>query len=730
MSAESAKPLIGEPLPRVDGRLKVTGKAPYAEDLPVKNLAYGHLVTSRIARGRITKMDINAAKALPGVLAIYTWQDVKGKFKPTTSSGKGGYGPSAFFPMQSDQIIYAGQIIGFVVANTAEIAREAARRVAVEYATEPSAASFDSPRGRTLTVEEAGGGNSHLTKGDVTAALRTAAQVVEADYETSGQVHAAMELYSSTCYWEDGKLIFHEPSQWVGVKQYGLAEQFGLNPEDVIIRSPYVGGGFGGKGALTPRMALAALAAKELKRPIRSTDTRSQGFITIGHRAETRHRLVLAASEDGALSAYRHESWETTARHDLVSMNGSHNTARLYNCPNIETRLNVTEVDRTTPAAMRSPPEVPFVFPIECAMDELAYKLGMDPVELRLRNEPSVDPVNGNPFTSRSLTECYRQAAEQFGWRKRDPRPGRMREGDWQLGWGCASTLYPTYFGPGTARVSVSQHGKVLVSVASHDMGTGTYTVLAQIAAEALAVPVSAVTVELGDSRFPPAPCSGGSMTTGVIGSAITTACAAIRRKLGDQPGNILELLAVDGRGSIEELGQWLPPGAKQEAMTALYQGRLQAGGGAWMEGRTAYAFGAHFVEVAVHRLTREIRMRRSVSAFAAGRIINERTARSQLMGGVIWGISSALHEKLELDPHHARYVNDNLGEYLISANADIGRVDIILVPEVDDTLGPIGVKGVGELGNVGMDAAVANAVFHATGKRIRRLPIRIDDLI
>jgi xanthine dehydrogenase YagR molybdenum-binding subunit len=730
VQTDTAKNLIGQPLSRTDGPLKVTGKTPYAEDLRVDNLAYGYLVTSTIARGRINKMDLSAAAALPGVLKIYTAADVKGRVKPTTSQPNVGFGPSKFYPMQDDRIVYAGQIIGFVVAETYETAREAARRIRVDYSAEPVAASFDSPQARTLTLEEAGVGNSNLSKGNVTAALEQAAHRVDADYETSPQVHNSMELYSSTCFWENGKLIFHEPSQWLGVMQHGLAEQFGLNPEDVIIRSPYVGGGFGGKGALVPRMALAALAARDLKRPIRSVDTRAQGFITIGHRAETRHRIQLGATAEGKLTAYRHESWETTSRSDVVSMNGAYNTARLYQCENMESRLNVTEVDRATPAAMRSPPEVPFVFPLECAMDELAYKAGIDPVDFRLQNDAKKDPITGNPFTSRSLDECYRQAAEQFGWRRRTAQPGSMRDQDWHIGWGCASTLYPTYLGAATARVSISQHGKALVAVASHDMGTGAYTVLGQIAAEKLGIPPAAVTVELGDSRFPPAPYSGGSITTGIVGSAIVVACETIRRRLGNQPGSIFALLEASGQGFIEEIGQWFPPSFKPDSIAALYKGRVHGGGGGWMEGRLAYAFGAHFVEVAVHRLTREIRMRRSVSAFAAGRIINEKTARSQLMGGVIWGISSALHEKIELDMPNARYVNDNLGEYLIPVNADIGTVDIIMVPEVDDTVGPLGVKGIGELGNVGMDAAVANAVFHATGKRIRHLPIRIEDLL
>lgn len=731
MNREGKQSLIGAPVPRIDGRLKVTGAAEYADDLPLDNPAQGVLATSPIARGRVVSMDLAAARAVPGVLAVYTCENVAGRLKPLKSQGSGGFGMSDFFPLRSNDIVHHGQIVALVVAETDKIAHEGVRRLDIQYETAPSAATFDSPGAETRPLGELRPGTQPQRKGDADAALKSAAFAVSAEYETSPQVHAAIELYSSAAYWQGDNLIVHEPSQWLGNKLYGAAEQFGLDPSHVMVRSPFVGGGFGGKGSITPRLSLAAFASKELKRPVRIVVPRNQCFTTHGHRAETRHRLTLAASADGRLLVYRHHSWEATSRSDVTSMSGTDNSVRMYACANVDTALNLTRVDRVNPAAMRAPPEVPFLFPLESAMDELAHKAGIDPLEFRLRNDTDRDPMSDRGFSSRSLAQCLRQGAERFGWSRRTPSPRSMRDGDWLIGWGCASTMYPTYYAPAVARVRIDAEG-ARVQAATHEIGTGVQTVLAQIAGERLGIPADRVLVETGDSRLPPTPYSGGSMTTAVVGSAIVQACDAIRRRLGGAVGggeDARTLLARAGLGSVEELAEWSPPGAGADAVQALYKGRVNGNGGAYKEGSMAFAFGAHFVEVRVHVNTREIRVPRSVSAFAAGRIINERTARSQLMGGVIWGLSSALRERAELDLRASRYVNDNLGEYLIPVNADIGSVDILLVPEVDATIPGLGVKGIGELGNPGADAAVANAVFHATGVRVRRLPIRIEDL-
>jgi xanthine dehydrogenase YagR molybdenum-binding subunit len=395
---------------------------------------------------------------------------------------------------------------------------------------------------------------------------------------------------------------------------------------------------------------------------------------------------------------------------------------------------------------MRSPPVVPYIYALESAMDELAIKLKLDPVELRRINDSSTDAM-GKQWSSRSLMKCYDEASERFGWSKRSPQPGSMRDGDWRIGWGCASAVYPTHVGAATARVRLMANGKAVVQIAAHDIGTGAYTVIGQIAAEQLGIPLSSVSVELGDSNLPPAPVAGGSNTTASACSAVMKACEAIRAKLsapvpmsagdkstvgssaGARQQNLEESFRRLGVGAIEEYAEYLPPGGKPDSIKNLYAGTPFLTGGSKGD-RLMYATGAEFVEVRVHALTREIRVPRIVGAFAAGRLMNTRTAHSQYMGGMIWGISSALHEATEIDRRGARYVNDNLADYLIPVNADVQEVDVILVPEKDDFVNPVGVKGVGELGNVGTAAAVANAVYHATGIRVRKLPIRLEKLL
>jgi xanthine dehydrogenase YagR molybdenum-binding subunit len=421
---------------------------------------------------------------------------------------------------------------------------------------------------------------------------------------------------------------------------------------------------------------------------------------------------------------------------------GVEDSARLYGYGAVKTGVTLVHADRNTPGFMRSPPVVPYIYALESAIDELAVSLKMDPIELRRINDSSKDAM-GKQWSSRSLMQCYDQAAERFGWANRSAEVGSMRDGDWLVGWGCASAVYPTHVGASAARVRLMANGTASVQTAAHDLGTGAYTVIGQMAAEQLGIPLSLVTVELGDSELPPAPVAGGSNTTASACSAVMKACQAIRAKLMPSPSdqmtvgsaadrnkpNLEERFKSLGVGAIEEYAEYLPPGAKPDAIRNLYEGKPFLGGGSRGE-KLMYALGAEFVEVRVHRLTREIRVPRIVGAFAAGRLMNTRTARSQYMGAMIWGVSSALHEATEIDPRNARYVNDNLADYLIPVNADVRDLDVILVPEQDDSVNPVGVKGIGELGNVGTAAAVANAVYHATGVRVRKLPIRLEKLL
>ena len=523
--------------------------------------------------------------------------------------------------------------------------------------------------------------------------------------------------------------------------------------------SPYVGGAFGSKGSLTPRTAIVALAARRLSRPVRCVVSREQGFTTQPYRAPTRQRIRLGAARDGRIVAFSHEGWELTSRLDNYAVAGTETTTRLYGYGAVASSVRIVKADRQTPSFMRSPPELPYVFALESALDELAYQLAIDPVDLRLRNDTTHEPIEGKPFSSRQLAECYRQGAAAFGWARRDPRPASMREDDWQVGMGCATAVYPTHVGAAAARVRLGSDGHVVVQCASHEIGTGVRTVAGQMAAERLGVDLTAVSVEMGDTNLPPAPVSGGSNSTASVCSAVLKACERIRARLlqavtapGSGPlagraqsalslrggavvaadGTALPLaqaFAATGAGVIEEYAEFIPEGAPPDAVQKLYRGRSTLLGGA--KGPTArFAFGAEFVEVRVHVRTREIRVPRLLGVFAAGRIMNTRTARSQLMGGLIWGMSSALLEATELDPRSARTINRDLQDYLVPVNADVGSVEVIMLSEVDGAVNPAGVKGIGELGNVGTNAAVANAVFHATGVRLRTLPIRLEDLL
>jgi xanthine dehydrogenase YagR molybdenum-binding subunit len=511
----------------------------------------------------------------------------------------------------------------------------------------------------------------------------------------------------------------------------------GISPEKVRAVSPFVGGAFGSKSQASPRTAFVAMAAKKLNRPVKLVATRDQGFTIQTYRAETRQRVRMGVQRDGKIVGFSHEGWEVTSRPDPYTVAGVEDSAQIYNYGAVKTHVTLVHADRNTPGFMRSPPVVPYIYGLESAMDEMAVKLGMDPIEFRRRND-SMTNTMGKQWSSRTLMQCYDEAAHAFGWSKRDPKPGAMRDGDWLIGWGCASAVYPTHVGAAAARVRLTADGHALVQIAAHEIGVGVNTIVAQIAAERLGIPLSAVSIETGDSTLPPSPVAGGSNQTASCCSAVMKACDAIRAKLTSPQTTGASNTGVPGIedafkrlkvGAIEEYAEFLPPKAKPDAIAQLYKGHPTLGGGSKGE-KLMYALGAEFVEVKVHALTREIRVPRIVGAFAAGRIMNTRTARSQYMGAMIWGISSALHEATEIDERTARYVNDNLADYLIPVNADIQQLEVILVPEHDEFVNPAGVKGIGELGNVGTAAAVANAVFHATGIRVRQLPIRLEKLI
>ncbi len=753
MPDDSAWARIGDPIPRIEGRAKVTGRALYAADEPVANPAFAFLVTSTIARGTIRGFDLAQARAVPGVLDILTHENVGGQADPPAPHGPGGETTT----MQTPQIWHAGQIVAVVTADTYEAAREAAHKVHVDYAEEAPAATFGSPGAQT--EQRKPGEHKDFSVGDADAAFATAAVTVNQRYATPTQHHNPIELFSTTAAWHDGSLTLYEPSQFVYGLRGAVAKQLRMDPRKVRVVARHVGGAFGSKGIPSSRSAWIAIAARRLSRPVKFVATRSDCYTIGTYRAETQHHIQLAAERSGKLVALRHEGWELTSRPSDYNVSGTETTARMYACPNILTKVNIVHADRGTPGFMRAPPDVPYMFALEAAMDELAEKLGMDPIELRRINDTQTDPATGLKFSSRSLMKCLDVAAARFGWEKRNPAPMSHREGDWLVGWGCAAAAYPANIGAGAARVILETNGVATVKIAAHDLGTGSHTIIAQVTAERLGVKLDQIVVQLGDTDLPPAGLAAGSSHASGIVHAVALACEQLRARVaqgasasngplaGRNPATmrleegtlvcsegvsekLTDALARVGSGAIEAYAENVPKGQPQDSISKLYQGQMSISRGTQREDFTTYAFGAQFAEVRIHARTREIRAPRVVGAFAAGRIINPRTAHSQLMGGMIWGISSALHEVTEIDKRAARFTDDNLSEYHIPVAADVHGVDAIIVDETDTDVNPIGMKGIGEIGVVGMNAAIANAVYHATGRRVRTLPIRVEDLL
>ena len=759
IAAPEPKANMGQPIPRYDAVAKVTGKAEYAADMPLNRPAYAFLVTSSIAKGRIDGFDLAAARQVRGLIDIVTHENAE-KLKEAKLFSDGGYASTTIQPLKSAEIAQAGQIVAVVLAETFEAAREAAHAVKVSYTATSPTTTFDSPG---VTSARAKGQLAQFKEdpkvGDFASAFDQAEVKVTASYATPPQHHNPMELFATSCVWNGDSLTIYEPSQYVYGLKNGVAEQLGINADNVRVINPYVGGAFGSKGSMTPRTAIIASIARQLGRPVKLVATRDQGFNIATYRAETRHQIQIGASRDGRLVALRHEGAEVSSRADAYAVGGTKTTTRLYACPNVDSMVSIVRADRNTPGFMRSPPEVPYLFALESAMDELAVKLNIDPVELRRINDTMKEPIGGKPYTSRSLMACFDAGAKAFGWAERNAEPKSMLSGDWLIGYGCAATCYPTQMAPAAARVRLQRDGGTRVEIAGHEIGNGAYTVIAQAAAEKLGVPVEKVAVFIGDSDLPPAPVAGGSNSTASTCSAVITVCDQVRQRLfralmpneslvdkaketvgvgqtpstraakSDQPLDLERAFDALGVSVVEEYGEWKPKGAPMDSFHAMHNGQMRMVGGDKMGDMIAYAFGAEFVEVRINRWTHEIRVPRLLGAFAAGHIMNPRTARSQLLGGLIWGMSSALFEATELDERYARYVNDNLADYLVPVNADVPSVEVILLTEQDDHINPAGVKGLGELGNVGTNAAVCNAIFHATGQRIRTLPVRLENL-
>jgi xanthine dehydrogenase YagR molybdenum-binding subunit len=674
---------VGSPLARVEGPEKVTGAARYAAEYPQDDVAYGWIVHSPVPRGRL-----NAVLADPttDVLAVL-WHGNAPRLAPADDP--------ELDVLQSDRVSYRGQPVALVVADSLEAARRAAQVLQVDITAEDHDTLLRADHPDLYTPEKVNPAfPADTAQGDIESALRDAPVAVDVTYRTPALHNNPMEPHATIARWDRDDLVLFDSNQHPSGIAASVGTVFGLPPERVHVVTEHVGGGFGSKGSARPNAVLAAMAAKVVGRPVKVVLPRQAMFSLVGYRTPTIQRIRLGADRDGVLTAIDHVAIEQTSRLYEFAEQTAVATRHMYAAPNRRTGHRLVRLDMPTPRWMRAPGEAPGMAGLECALDELAEKLSLDPIELRVRNEPPVEPESGTPFTSRHYVQCLREGAERFGWAGRDPRPRQRRDGDWWIGTGVAGAIYPTMAQPSAARARALDDGSFEVSIAAADIGTGARTILTQIAADALGVPVGQVRIRIGDSTLPKASVAGGSSGSASWGWAVTGACRQLRDS-GDTE------VVFD---STEQVNH-------QEK-----------------DGR--HAFGAHFAEVRVDAVTGEVRVSRLFGMYAAGRILNPRTARSQFLGGMIMGMGMALHEEGVLDPDMGQWVNHDLAEYHIPAHADVEWIDAAWLDEQDDQINPMGSKGIGEIGIVGSPAAIVNAVWHATGVRIRDLPVRLDKLL
>ncbi|MCO4863068.1 xanthine dehydrogenase family protein molybdopterin-binding subunit [Cupriavidus sp. WGlv3] len=696
---------IGQPHARVDGRAKVSGSAQYAADFNQPGQAYAVIVGASIGLGRLTELDTEAAQRVPGVLAVLTHQNTP---KLAYAPHKGFIDPAhgeRLHVLQDDRVHFYGQPVAVVVAQTLDQAEHAATLLRIGYAAQTPVCDPLDPRAEAVVPEagrEPGPHAADRVRGDPDAALTAAAVSIDAHYDAARENHVPIEPNATVAAWEGERLTLWSKSQFVVNEQAEIAAILGLPAANIRVVCPFIGGAFGTSLRTWPHVTLAAVAARVVGRPVKLVLSRRQTFHLGGHRPRTVQRVALSSTPDGRLTAIVHEGSGETSRYEQFAEALTAVTPFLYSCPNVRTRYRLVPLDISTPTYMRGPGEATGVFALECAMDELAHALEMDPLELRRRNEPGLDEGMQLPFSSRSMLACYERGADAFGWSRRTLAPGSMRDGRLRIGWGMACASYPVFHGQASARVRLLADGTAEVEAAASDMGPGTYTSITQIAAETLALPLERVRFSLGNSDFPPTPPHGGSMTLASVGSAVRAACLAAldqRRETGHGSG-IIEASATAGPD-------------------AAVHGRF-----------SMHAFGAVFVEVAIDPDVGTIRVRRVVGAYGAGRIVNPRLAASQCTGGMVGGIGMALMERTALDPRDGRPVNAHMADYLVPVNLDIQGLEAHFVDEVDPHVNELGVKGLGEIALVGVAPAIANAVFHATGKRVRELPIRIEHLV
>lgn len=728
--------ILGKEFDRVDGVAKVTGTAKYAAEFHVPGLSHGYLVMSKIARGSIASIDTSRAEKSPGVLRVFTHLN--------TPASKDGGKNKQFKALQSADVRFNAQPVALVVAENFEQAREAAALVQVTYRKQQPRTLLEDRLSEAVPASPNGpAGKLTKTVGDPSTAYATAEVTFEGEYTIPIEHHNPMEPHAAVAYWQGDKLKIFDKTQHVYNVRSHLAEAMGVPEESVEVISPYVGGAFGCSIEPNYYPALTAMAARELQRPVKLVYTRRQMFTGHGYRPYTRQRIRLAADKSGKLQAMLHEAINNSS---TIEPERGDSTVRfamnLYACPNMSTDQKVVALDLGTPCAMRAPGAVSGAFALESALDELSYKLGIDPLELRLVNYADSDPETGRPFSSKALRDCYTQAAERFGWKARKPEPRSMREGRELIGYGMSTGLWGASFRPASAKIVWNVNGKALVTSATSDIGPGTYTVMTMIAAEYLGLTVDDVTFELGDTKMPRAPVQGGSFTTASVGSAIHGAALALKEKLltlaQRQASSPLreskadDVVLSDGRlRRLDKaaVGQSVSAILKSAGLQDISQ-EFTAEPSEERAKFSTLAHGAQFVEVRVDEQLGTVRVTRAVEATACGRILNPKTSHSQEIGGVVWGIGMALTEATEVDHRYGRIMNSSLADYHVPCAADVHEVVTDFVEEDDPIVNPLGVKGMGELGMVGIPAAISNAIYHATGKRVRDLPITPDKLL
>jgi xanthine dehydrogenase YagR molybdenum-binding subunit len=730
-------PHIGSATSRVDGPAKVSGQAKYAGDFDAADLAHAYVIESAIARGRVARIDVGQALRVDGVLDILTHEN-----RPHLASNSRAYKDDAapekgspYRPLYNDQIMFSGQPIALVLAEDWETARFAASLVHIEYETDAHVTDLLTERDNAFVVEK-----PEKPRGDAAKAYAAADVRHEAEYFVPMECHNPMELFASTVMWNgDGKLTVYDKTQGVQNVQRYVCSVFGLDPDDVRVMSPFVGGGFGAGLRPQYQVVLAVLGAITLERSVRLVLTRKQMY-ALGYRPATIERLALGAKAGGTLDAITHQAIAVTSQFEEFSRNDTGWSDLLYKCANTKLEHRLARLDVPTSSDMRAPGAATGVYALECAMDELAVALNLDPVQLRLRCYSERDQTQDVPYSSKQLRECYRHGAETFGWEKRDPDPRSMHDGSELVGWGMATGVWEALQMPATVRIVLTANGHAEVASAASDIGTGTYTIMAQVAADMLGLPLENISVKLGDSTLPACPLEGGSWIAASVCNAIANTSADVRKELlglanrmEDSP---LAGLAMDDVALSE--GRIVSRRHANRSVTiadAMRHGRVdritveKANNFPSNESHARNTHSAVFAEVKVDEELGVIRVTRVVDAVAAGRILNLKTAHSQVIGGVVWGIGMALHEEALTDHRFGRIMNANIAEYHVPVNADIYDIKVVFVDEPDEIINPLGIKGLGEIGIVGVAAAIANAIYHATGKRVRDLPITLDKL-